>query len=644
MNVDGTDPAQSQRLRERQFEHQELQVPAEQIRLIEISPQRPGVPLELHLSIHSVANLPRYHAISYTWGDCEDPVTVLVNDQPMSVTKNCHYALVQIQPHYSRPYHENEVRDFSERIYIWIDSICIDQNNTVEKGPQVAMMGHTFATASKVLACVGPHQDHSEELAVLLHSVRENDPQLYSGRHQLDNHLGFNPWGHPILERIKRFIHSYAKTFEMSWDEFQLHIRRAFLDFANRRYWTRVWIIQEVASSFGPDGGQPELLCGRDVFTRSEINLLFHIVAYLHLKGHHHYIGDGQLFDVQSHHCFKIVMTMDPSSPIRAALLFEYIDQSHQCSKPEDRVYGLLSLIEWPDGALPIQPVYNSSAAFDLAELFLSLQTDAAAIKEILEGLEICHDSIQMKQLSRARYEQPRAHKDSCSKYLSSSYKLPSCQCRVISRNSANQLTACLDRSRKSNPISKEIANRGALNIEDVSSSDHTPQFLYSGSAVGALLCGGAREDDLIIKTGFAQHLLIIRRTDQIDNYDIIGQGTLLSGHDLRSGKYRKRFHVLKRMAELEEKELQESGADSENLVSYQHFSTALRRALKRPAPARSGFESDLALMLTPIDMLLLGGQDLEKDGTRNARESLRRLRTTIYGTVMLDIDVPRDT
>lgn len=643
MNVDGTDLAQQQRLRDGRFRHQKLDVPAEQIRLIEISPQRPGSPLELRLSIHSVANVPRYYAISYTWGDSEDPVTVLVNDQPMSVTKNCHYALAQIQPHYSRPYYENELQDFPERVYFWIDSICIDQNNTAEKGPQVAMMGRTFATASKVLACVGPHQDKSEKLAELMHYVKRNDRQLYSGRHQIDNHLDFNTWDR-IIGHIETFIGSYAWTLDMSWDEFHLHFRKAFLNFANRRYWTRVWIIQEVASSFGPEGAQLELFCGCDVFTRSEINLLYHIVAYLHWKWHHQYIDDDQLFDRQSHHCFKIVMTMDPASPIRAPLLFEYINQSHQCSKPEDRVYGLLSLIEWPNGFLPVQPVYNSSAAFDLAELFLSLQADSAAIKDILEGLEICHDDTRMKELSRVRFQKPCARGGDYSKYSSRSYKLLNRQCRVISRNSSNQLTAYLHHSEKSNMLSKEIANQEALDRGDTSSPDHLPQYLYHNSEVGALLCGGAREDDLIIKTGFGENLLVIRQIGQSNEYDIVGQGTLLGGYDLGFVKYPRRLDVLKRMAQREEKELQELGAGSKKLVSYQDFSTALRRALKRPAPARGGFESDLALMLTPIDMLLLGGQDLEKDGTRNARESLRRLRTTIYGTVMLDIDVSRDT
>ncbi|PMD12806.1 hypothetical protein NA56DRAFT_531324, partial [Hyaloscypha hepaticicola] len=44
---------------------------------------------------------------------------------------------------------------------IWIDQICIDQENELEKNHQVARMGLLFAWAEQVLTWLGPEADGS---------------------------------------------------------------------------------------------------------------------------------------------------------------------------------------------------------------------------------------------------------------------------------------------------------------------------------------------------------------------------------------------------------------------------------------------------------------------------------------------------
>jgi hypothetical protein len=39
--------------------------------------------------------------------------------------------------------------------YLWIDQLCIDQDNNVEKGPQIQLMGDIYRNAERVVIWLG---------------------------------------------------------------------------------------------------------------------------------------------------------------------------------------------------------------------------------------------------------------------------------------------------------------------------------------------------------------------------------------------------------------------------------------------------------------------------------------------------------
>lgn len=53
---------------------------------------------------------------------------------------------------------------------MWIDAICIDQDNVLQKGPQVAMMGMLYARAAGVVVWLGPAADESDRAMGLVQS------------------------------------------------------------------------------------------------------------------------------------------------------------------------------------------------------------------------------------------------------------------------------------------------------------------------------------------------------------------------------------------------------------------------------------------------------------------------------------------
>ena len=81
-----------------------------------------------------------YHAISYVWGDPDDPLNfkpIICNGVKVYVPNNLHAAMVEIW------------RD-QPLLKLWADAVCIDQHDTEEKSRQVALMYRIFRDA----ACV----------------------------------------------------------------------------------------------------------------------------------------------------------------------------------------------------------------------------------------------------------------------------------------------------------------------------------------------------------------------------------------------------------------------------------------------------------------------------------------------------------
>ncbi|VUC26349.1 unnamed protein product [Clonostachys rosea] len=69
-----------------------------------------------------------FYALSYVWGTSPDKEFIICNGVPVEITRNLYDALSQLIVH-------------TPDIELWTDSLCINQNDPVEKPAQVAMMG-----------------------------------------------------------------------------------------------------------------------------------------------------------------------------------------------------------------------------------------------------------------------------------------------------------------------------------------------------------------------------------------------------------------------------------------------------------------------------------------------------------------------
>ncbi|OAG05795.1 HET-domain-containing protein, partial [Paraphaeosphaeria sporulosa] len=67
---------------------------------------------------------------------------ILCNGKHLFVTKNC-VDIINLSRRLSRPFH------------IWIDAICINQDDTLEKGKQVSLMSEIYRKAIQVNVWLG---------------------------------------------------------------------------------------------------------------------------------------------------------------------------------------------------------------------------------------------------------------------------------------------------------------------------------------------------------------------------------------------------------------------------------------------------------------------------------------------------------
>jgi hypothetical protein len=101
------------------------------IRLLQVLQGWPFQKLECKFKIIQLGGSDSYEAVSYVWGDPSATHSIVVNGQHLPITKSA-YDII------------HRCRSALVDQLIWIDQICINQNNAKEKASQVQMMGQIY--------------------------------------------------------------------------------------------------------------------------------------------------------------------------------------------------------------------------------------------------------------------------------------------------------------------------------------------------------------------------------------------------------------------------------------------------------------------------------------------------------------------
>lgn len=168
----------------------------DKIRLIELLPGTTEPPT-CRIDIFSLDDdAPIYEALSYTWGAAVKTERLYCQQGYLDVTNNLHSAFFRLR------------RKNSSRL-LWVDAICVNQDDLAERGQQVQLMQRIYQQAKQVVVWLGEISDDSD------------------------------------LEKLEGGKDPAWTISKISGGS--LYLPLSWLQHFNRPWFLRVWIIQEVA-------------------------------------------------------------------------------------------------------------------------------------------------------------------------------------------------------------------------------------------------------------------------------------------------------------------------------------------------------------------------------------------------------------
>ncbi|CZR67422.1 uncharacterized protein PAC_17321 [Phialocephala subalpina] len=195
------------------FIYRALDPSRSEIRLLQLEP---GVrDADIHCSlVHTfLEDKPPYEALSYTWGDAKKRRDIFMDGHRFSITTNLEIAL-------------RYLRRSDEARTLWVDALCINQEDLQERAQQVRKMRDIFWSSQHVLAWTGEPDEDSGQVLEFLQLLSE--PSVFMASFKLAEKPG--PMG------------LWGANFNSDWNKFKLLFK-----FLNRPYWSRVWVVQELA-------------------------------------------------------------------------------------------------------------------------------------------------------------------------------------------------------------------------------------------------------------------------------------------------------------------------------------------------------------------------------------------------------------
>lgn len=294
---------------------------------------------------------PEYEALSYVWGSPEQPEIVRVDETyglTISATRNLATAL-------------RYLRRTDEPRLLWVDALCINQSDDVEKGPQVKMMGDIYRHATRVVVWLGPEANKSDLIMAKMEYI--------GSRIQVD------------LVGKPRFSLAEGAT-DLGWDPaargmyLSIEEMDALLHLLLRQWFSRLWIRQEKQLA----SPAAIITCGHSqvpwpVFLRMFVLILQRRIFAVEKESPvigPAVLGRANLLEIQ---LFEMTTSLQgfisvacgelPLGDLRQA--FGFAD----CSDPRDRIYGVLSLL--PDHIREgIMPDYNKPFGDVYKDAFLN--------------------------------------------------------------------------------------------------------------------------------------------------------------------------------------------------------------------------------------------------------------------------------
>jgi hypothetical protein len=237
---------------------------------------------------------PVFETLSYRWGPEDAGKTIFTDGKMLRVRSNLHDALLFLRQKRS--------------LLLWIDAICINQADKVERSQQVGIMPHIYSRASTVLVWLGAQYSKYQS------ARRPSNHPARRGRSPTarDESLGIPPQN----------CDASAEGNTAEQDQVNVDMLE---ELYSDGYWSRVWIVQEIGKA------DAIMVCYGEVVETWE--------AFIQ-----NFEARSERFDAT---VGPIKLNAERKDKYAGAYTFWTLLTTHQdaeASDPRDKVYGLVGL------------------------------------------------------------------------------------------------------------------------------------------------------------------------------------------------------------------------------------------------------------------------------------------------------------
>jgi hypothetical protein len=186
------------------YQKHRIATPGDTIRVLALLPEE-GPTLKATMFCVDLSSGPIYEALSYVWGAIEADASYFldIDGTIMEITPNLYYALQALRPRQS------------PRV-LWVDAVCINQNDNRDKETQICMMEKIYRSANHVAVYLG----EPATVSVTLFSFLNRDVHEEDSAEKAVEYLGQDE--SDIRQLLEAFVH-----------------------FCHLPWWNRIWVQQE---------------------------------------------------------------------------------------------------------------------------------------------------------------------------------------------------------------------------------------------------------------------------------------------------------------------------------------------------------------------------------------------------------------
>jgi hypothetical protein len=334
-------------------QHVYLPLKTDEIRLLVLNAGATEDPIECYLEHCSVGRAKRFLALSYMWGNAQNPMSIQLDGAPFQVTHNLGAFLTTY-----RKEHESFV--------LWIDALCINQADMAERQEQIQLMKRVYEGADSIVIWLG---DAIPSTPTAFDCIR---------------HI-FRNWWLPRLKR-EHYLHGALMSITAADATEMLPVGprqghdedaeasakakwTAIQDIFKRPWWTRIWVYQEATA---PTRRGSLVFCGQHSISFNMVLVVNRIMCHLASRGnqltqHQHLLNNTPVFMQIYLELRRRYQQLGSSHFLKLADLLSTL-REFDATNARDKLYALIPTsldgIEILDViySLPVEEVYTNSA------------------------------------------------------------------------------------------------------------------------------------------------------------------------------------------------------------------------------------------------------------------------------------------